>query len=343
MKQDRLISIDIARGIAILAIIIGHMGLYNLNRIVYTFHVPIFFLITGYFVSDNVTIKEIINKRLKTLIIPYIVCCIWIIVLNGVKTFIISNGQLQMILKGSAEFLAAAMYGAGTDWKLPFHIKSIGAIWFLLAAFWGEILLRLSLKLKEYYRIIFLTMILLAAILSCKKILLPLSIQPGMAAAFFMYLGYLGKKIVPQAKCMAKEVQIVGIFCALIIWLEFIVKFDAFYLVRCELGQTVINIFRSVCACVVIFWFSKKIENKKIISSRLAYIGKYSVIVLQLHIIEMNFIPWEGLIKLVTGDSMSQLTMKIIALACKIFFCMIGTYILSQNVFLKRMFGINGK
>lgn len=51
--KKRLIGVDIARGIAIIAIIIGHMGFKNVNRVVYTFHVPIFFLITGFFITES--------------------------------------------------------------------------------------------------------------------------------------------------------------------------------------------------------------------------------------------------------------------------------------------------
>lgn len=41
--KNRVKYIDIARGIAILCIILGHLGNATINRIVYTFHVPIFF------------------------------------------------------------------------------------------------------------------------------------------------------------------------------------------------------------------------------------------------------------------------------------------------------------
>lgn len=69
--KKRLIGVDIARGIAIIAIIIGHMGFKNVNRVVYTFHVPIFFLITGFFITESAKISLIVKKRIKTLIIPY--------------------------------------------------------------------------------------------------------------------------------------------------------------------------------------------------------------------------------------------------------------------------------
>ena len=52
LDNKRLQYIDIAKGIAMICIILGHMGNANINRVVFTFHVPIFFFITGYFISD---------------------------------------------------------------------------------------------------------------------------------------------------------------------------------------------------------------------------------------------------------------------------------------------------
>ena len=54
----RLTYIDIARGIAIICIVLGHLGNATINKIVFTFHVPIFFFITGYFTTDKLPIKN---------------------------------------------------------------------------------------------------------------------------------------------------------------------------------------------------------------------------------------------------------------------------------------------
>lgn len=45
IKNARLQYIDIAKGIAMICIILGHLGNANINRVVFTFHVPIFSLL----------------------------------------------------------------------------------------------------------------------------------------------------------------------------------------------------------------------------------------------------------------------------------------------------------
>ena len=61
-KSTRLQYIDIAKGIAMICIILGHLGNASINRIVFTFHVPIFFFITGYFTNKKLACS-IYNKQ----------------------------------------------------------------------------------------------------------------------------------------------------------------------------------------------------------------------------------------------------------------------------------------
>ena len=73
--NERVRYFDIAKGIAILCIIAGHMGNGIINNFVFTFHVPIFFLISGYFLKNNTSLKEFALKKYKQLIRPYMRLC----------------------------------------------------------------------------------------------------------------------------------------------------------------------------------------------------------------------------------------------------------------------------
>ena len=65
-KSERLRSVDIARGIGILSIIVGHFGIPAIVRVVFTYHIPVFFLITGYFMKEE-PIPLFLRKKVKTL------------------------------------------------------------------------------------------------------------------------------------------------------------------------------------------------------------------------------------------------------------------------------------
>jgi len=62
--KKRILYFDIAKGIAILAVIIGHLGGLPdiLGRFIFSFHMPLFFLISGYFMKP-MSMKGIFRKR----------------------------------------------------------------------------------------------------------------------------------------------------------------------------------------------------------------------------------------------------------------------------------------
>ena len=65
-------SIDIARGIACLLVVVGHVPTTPslLHTWIYSFHMPLFFIISGIVLNTNDSVKEFIKKRCKTLLVP---------------------------------------------------------------------------------------------------------------------------------------------------------------------------------------------------------------------------------------------------------------------------------
>ena len=59
MLKKRLAYMDIAKGIGILAVIAGHMGNSAVNKLVFSFHMPLFFVIIGYFLPQKQNSKEL--------------------------------------------------------------------------------------------------------------------------------------------------------------------------------------------------------------------------------------------------------------------------------------------
>ena len=77
--KTRLDYLDIAKGFAMICIIMGHMGLEKVNSFVFTFHVPIFFLISGYFLNTRLSFGDFLRNMARQLLITYTITCICII------------------------------------------------------------------------------------------------------------------------------------------------------------------------------------------------------------------------------------------------------------------------
>ena len=76
-NKERIQWIDQLRGMAIFLVILGHVDLPNkVNGLIYSFHMPLFFIITGLTMNNQklsvMNIKEYILGQVKQLLIPYI-------------------------------------------------------------------------------------------------------------------------------------------------------------------------------------------------------------------------------------------------------------------------------
>src|SRR6202042_790957 len=70
----RISWVDICRGIAIILVLYGHIFTNDNQRyLIYAFHMPLFFFISGLVFSPTGTmpLKSVVIKYIKQLIIPY--------------------------------------------------------------------------------------------------------------------------------------------------------------------------------------------------------------------------------------------------------------------------------
>lgn len=164
-SKERIEYLDIAKGIAILLIIMGHMSLKHVNSVVFTFHVPIFFIISGYFFTKKYNYKELLSKLFKTLIVPYLVTCLLIIIFMFCRKMI-SGGVNSLLFSQIYNQILASLYGSGLT-SYYFHIWPIGAIWFLLSLFWSKIIFNFLIDKK--YKYIYIILIFILGIIRDRK------------------------------------------------------------------------------------------------------------------------------------------------------------------------------
>ena len=76
MKREKFI--DIAKGIATILVIIGHCKYSNSKIIawIYSFHMPLFFMINGYFIKNSIehlSLEEFTKRKSKQIVVPYLI------------------------------------------------------------------------------------------------------------------------------------------------------------------------------------------------------------------------------------------------------------------------------
>ena len=92
MENKRLISIDIARAICIILVVIGHYipddspdWYITMRNVIYSFHMPLFMFVSGYVhwaTRKPVKYKDFVWKKFQRLMIPYFFTSIVVITIK---------------------------------------------------------------------------------------------------------------------------------------------------------------------------------------------------------------------------------------------------------------------
>lgn len=343
MPADRNKSVDIARGIAMIAIVLGHLGISDINRVVFTFHVPVFYLITGYYLSTKRSPAETLKKKFRTLIVPYFLACAGVIVFavlfNAVRNCILGDGDTAA--HTLRQWVIASLYGAGDIYQNPPGVEPIGAIWFLWATFWGAVFLRLILGRRPAQRIFWVAGLFALGYYSRAICWFPLSIQAGCCAVFFMYAGHLAREIQPRYKSASAELKVSLFVIAAFTWLNFISHFQSFLLVHCNVGRGMPDVIGSLCACFVLMVICGWIEKgPHFICDGLAFLGQNSVFMLCAHIIELNTFPWRIVTDYMENAGCGTFVSQAVKVAGKFIWIIGVTVICAKSNRIRRLFGM---
>lgn len=129
-KKERLTYLDVAKGIGILLVVIGHVYAFNRQIVdrffviwLYSFHMPLFFIISGMLIAykDEKDIWKFVKKRIKGILIPYVFFSIFSIIVFA----IVNDFSREVFVQN----VKATICGVGID-----------TLWFLPALFFGEVI-----------------------------------------------------------------------------------------------------------------------------------------------------------------------------------------------------------
>ena len=297
MKANRLHYLDAAKGFGMLAIIAGHMGYPAIEKFVFTFHVPLFFMICGYLYRC----KNNYFQRLKHMLIPYFATSITLLVLTDCREILkgIRSMDFSSVVRNTIDYAFASIYGSGVRQDFfSYQIKPIGAIWFLLALLISQLIFDIVNQTFKNNKMLALGIvavaIAVASIVSAKYTWLPFSIQSAGVGCLFMYGGLLIKEYnLEDKKYMIGwgiAIWAVAILCSY--------KYGNMSVAECLFPNVILNIVGAVMGSYVIIRFFSWLERKNcnnIIWEKLCMIGEYSTIVLCVHLIEIRVVPWHFL------------------------------------------------
>ncbi len=179
MKSNRITQLDILKGIGIIFVMFGHAIPPNtfFYSLIYGFHMPLFFMCSGYFYKD-VSIWQGLKKDFKGLLVPWFTFVLFLCLSALIINWMSSN-------KFAPDFNLLDEH----CWLLYY------TIWFLVCLFIVRQIYRVLFKLNQWFTVSCAWGgYFIAYYLKQYNINIPFFVDSAMAMLIFFHVGYLFKK-----------------------------------------------------------------------------------------------------------------------------------------------------
>lgn len=283
VKREQWISYF--RAIGIILMVFGHSGASETMRnFIYLFHMPLFFFISGYLYKDNLSLLKFIKKKIKTLYFPFVFWQIVFIFLNNifVKTNIYSIDKIISSKEMIFRIINVITFGGKEQMG--------GAMWFLPALFWVNIIYYLIIRLSniwsERYRKYIIFIIVIMCFFIGYNTDFPRFISVSLVAILIFYLGYMYKFI--ENKFEINWIIAVLAFGILIIM-------NKYGYVRMNLNEYYSALFfivSSVLGIAMIIFMSKFLESNLKEIKVLKDIGENTLYIMILHFLSFKIVSF---------------------------------------------------
>ncbi|MBE6909140.1 MAG: hypothetical protein E7474_06165 [Ruminococcaceae bacterium] len=332
--KTRRLEYDYAKGIGVLLVIMGHMTTYPraIKNMIYSFHMPMFFIIAGLLISvpakgEEGSFRKLLQKKSRAILIPAFFFELLMYVWGIVKRIIEHEFAVSWLPKG---FLGIFLQIGYSEYS--------GSLWFLWTFFLALLAAYAILSLLEKTRYIYIYIIVTIMCLLAGQymfstafptLFLPWHIEVLPMCTAYVLVGVITKRAIEGSDCKWDVAWLIG---AAAIWL------GAFYLDYMPQGggfavdsHTFHNLILDT-ACAIAGSFGV-IYLSKIIAGRskkewklLSYMGKNSMIYYGVQAVMvgvLNTILWYFFDDLYNckGVLLSLVSLSI-SVACDTIFCL---------------------
>lgn len=310
-KNSRNKSIDIAKGIGIILMIVGHFGSTCPNYLhawIYSFHMPLFFFCSGIFAKSFGELSSLYNnltRRVSSLLIPYFSYVVIFVIFDYVISF--QSYPLHILLD--------VIYGYD-----PFNF-----LWFLYTLFFISVLFSLlSYVLKDNDTIITITI----SFFSCLAYYLHTTNQLERVGSIlfglcFYYLGHRYKKIInKKSKVILTGSILISVLGTLGLTLVSGDSRKSIDLHHNYYPDVLFTIIIALSGILIIMIISQKLSDINIICKICSLIGKESLIIYPI----FTYLPLR--LKYILGDQLG---------ICKLINVLIAVILCTIIIYVKRL------
>ncbi len=197
--------VDVAKGIGIICVVAGHainqlipenvsFLLVYLRNLLYSFHIPLFFFLSGVLLNCSINIREFTLKKIKRLVIPYFFSYILISILLFTSYVLIKTPATFSWV----QYITGMLQGTLLEFMTQTGTNILNPLWFLTTLFCAMIIsfFILTIISKDHVLglLLLIVIICLGYALSIITIHLPWGFDIAMVAQSFIIPGFYFKK-----------------------------------------------------------------------------------------------------------------------------------------------------
>lgn len=261
-------TVDIAKGIGIILVILAHtLVAQEVNNLIYLFHMPLFFFISGitaFYSCKEEKVSECIKKNAKSILIPYFVFSIiffiyWFLIERKIRN------QLNISVLDNFFNIFIA--------KIDMELYSPNVVmWFLPCLFTTKVLFCLINKIKQggVQAFAVLLSLIIGIVLSINNVILPWGIETALIALAFMYIAYKLKSEVKIEKISTRVILNVISIIGIIICMLLNNEVD---MLNHKYGNIILFFLGAFSGINLILNLSKLISKNKPLTRILEYLG----------------------------------------------------------------------
>lgn len=323
-SYTRFTEFDIAKAIGILWVLIGHSGWETGGYIANSFHMPLFFIISGYFFKPDSDKIRFFKKNSKSLLKPYFFT-IFLFVIYFLFTDYRSHQWLDWIW--------GAVYSSGYEYSEPFFIKGVGGIWFFIALLLAKLIMNSIDTFIDLHKALIVFSLMYLGQYTYKLFVLPWEIQNACIASGFVFIGYILKKYDILNKLSAFH------YCFMLLFWFFSIHYYFGYISIVNCNISLINCITSVFGSICVIGFSKLASKSTLANKIGSTIGSKTNIILSFHIFELHTGISSKIANIITaGVNVKDSSLLLLTFIIRCIFCAIFTYITLHNKIGKIIF-----
>lgn len=292
MNNKRNPILDIMKGITIILMMLGHTGIPDwLHTFIYSFHMPLFFILSGYFAKNEKTIswngwKDVVRKSSKSLLLPYVFTALVVLLFTALRSFVSHDITIF------TDRLVACVISTSGAWTFPETWSFISPmvnlswapVWFLLSLFFVRICFY-GLQVCRRWTLLICVIISYVAVIIGRQTMIPFSLMQGLSGLVFYGAGWYYKHY---------GMSHVVLWLCVLAW-SFSMVFTELNMMFYRYTYWPLAVLGACGGTYFIYWLSNGLDKISILRNALSWCGRTTMLILCLHSIDINCC-WVGML-----------------------------------------------